>query len=171
MGGVATTVAATAVAAARALAGDGGHVVVSSRDPEAVTRAVDELGGPAQAVGVAADLAEPNTADRLVAAATEEWGRLDGVLDRLTELFVAELTQGTRDEPEGQPGPRAGMIKTAGSFHGLDRHTRAVLIAAAIAHAAVALPRSTGPETRLRRWPTLGAASAPRPRPARRAQR
>jgi 3-oxoacyl-[acyl-carrier protein] reductase len=67
-------------ACAQALAADGARVVVSSRSPEAVTRAVDALGGPEQAGGVAADLTDPATADRLVAAATDAFGRLDGAL-------------------------------------------------------------------------------------------
>jgi 3-oxoacyl-[acyl-carrier protein] reductase len=67
-------------ATAEALAADGARLVVSSRDAEAVTRAVDSLGGPERAVGVVADLADPQTADRLVAAATEAFDRIDGAL-------------------------------------------------------------------------------------------
>ncbi|MFI0713428.1 phosphotriesterase [Streptomyces inhibens] len=46
-------------------------------------------------------------------------------------LFVAELTEGI-----GRSGPRAGMIKVAGGFHGLDRHARYTMAAAAEAQRA-----------------------------------
>jgi 3-oxoacyl-[acyl-carrier protein] reductase len=67
-------------ATAEYLVADGARVVVSSRDPERVAAAVQKLGGPDRAHGVAADLADPATAQRLVQAATQEFGRLDGAL-------------------------------------------------------------------------------------------
>jgi 3-oxoacyl-[acyl-carrier protein] reductase len=66
------------LATARALVGDGAHVVVSSRSQESVDRAVAELGE--RATGVAADLADPDTPRRLFDAAHSATGRLDGVL-------------------------------------------------------------------------------------------
>ncbi|MFI0258380.1 phosphotriesterase [Streptomyces sp. NPDC017056] len=68
----------------------------------------------------------------------------------LAELFVAELTTGIESRA-GAPGteetsaaatggpagrPRAGMIKVAGGFHGLDAHARHTMAAAAEAHHA-----------------------------------
>ncbi|MEU1673159.1 phosphotriesterase [Streptomyces roseifaciens] len=53
--------------------------------------------------------------------------RLDRDRDRLAELFVRDLTQGP---------VRAGLIKVAGGFHGLDGHARHVMTAAARAHHA-----------------------------------
>lgn len=49
----------------------------------------------------------------------------------LAGLFVTELTEGI-----GGTGPRAGMIKVAGGFHGLDRHARHTMAAAAEAQRA-----------------------------------
>ncbi len=63
-------------AAAAALVAEGASVVLSARDPEAVRTAADEIG----AVGVAADLADAATPARLVAAAQEAYGRVDGAL-------------------------------------------------------------------------------------------
>jgi phosphotriesterase-related protein len=63
--------------------------------------------------------------------------------DALAELFVAELTHGTAagDDPDGpRTAVRAGMIKVAGMFHGLDDHTRWVMTAAADAHHATGAP-------------------------------
>lgn len=66
------------LATAEALVADGARVVVSSRTPESVDAAVAALGD--QAVGVVADNADPSTPGRLVAAAHERFGRLDGAL-------------------------------------------------------------------------------------------
>ena len=65
-------------ATADLLIAEGARVVVSGRDQETVERAAQELGD--NAVGVAADNADPETADRLVTAAKDTWGRLDGAL-------------------------------------------------------------------------------------------
>ncbi|RAG84101.1 phosphotriesterase [Streptacidiphilus pinicola] len=59
----------------------------------------------------------------------------DGVVEsvagpRLAELFVRELTEGI------VPGVRAGMVKVAGTYHGLDTHARWTMAAAAEAHHA-----------------------------------
>jgi len=67
-------------AAARALVDDGARVLVSSRTPESVAHAADELGGAPNAFGTAADLADPEAAERLVAEAGERLDRLDGAL-------------------------------------------------------------------------------------------
>ena len=67
-------------ATARALVDDGARVVVSSRSADAVSAAVGELGGAPSAHGVAADLADPGAAERLVAEARERLDRLDGAL-------------------------------------------------------------------------------------------
>ncbi|MFD9125698.1 SDR family oxidoreductase [Kitasatospora sp. NPDC059571] len=68
------------LASARALVDEGAQVVVSGRTEESVAAAVRALGGAGQAHGVVADNAAPDTAARLVAAARERFGRLDGVL-------------------------------------------------------------------------------------------
>ncbi|MGW6055591.1 phosphotriesterase family protein [Streptomyces sp. NPDC055189] len=49
----------------------------------------------------------------------------------LADLFVRELTEGIADT-----GVRAGLIKAAGGFHGLDAHARWTMRAAAEAHHA-----------------------------------
>lgn len=65
---------------AQALVDDGARVVISSRDPDRVAAAAGALGGAGRAVGLAADLADPATPQRLVDAATSAYGRLDGAL-------------------------------------------------------------------------------------------
>ena len=65
-------------ATADLLVSEGARVVVSGRSQETLDEAVSELGD--SAVGVAGDNADPGTADRLVQAARDRWGRLDGAL-------------------------------------------------------------------------------------------
>ncbi|MFG2169381.1 SDR family oxidoreductase [Micromonospora chersina] len=67
-------------ATAEQLVADGARVVISSRAPERVAAAVEALGGPERAIGLTADLTDPGTPVRLVAAAREQFGRLDGAL-------------------------------------------------------------------------------------------
>ncbi|MEU4475784.1 SDR family oxidoreductase [Micromonospora sp. NPDC023888] len=67
-------------ATAQCLVADGARVVLSARDPDAVAAAAERLGGPGHAVGLTADLADPETPGQLVAAAQEHFGRLDGAL-------------------------------------------------------------------------------------------
>jgi 3-oxoacyl-[acyl-carrier protein] reductase len=61
------------------LVDDGAKVVVSSRGEDNVAAAAAELGEDA-AAGVAADNTAEDTPARLIAAATDRFGRLDGVL-------------------------------------------------------------------------------------------
>lgn len=67
-------------ATAQCLVAEGARVVVSSRDEAAVKEAVDSFADSDHAFGLVADNADPGTADRLVAAALEHFGRLDGAL-------------------------------------------------------------------------------------------
>ena len=60
---------------------------------------------------------------------------LEGLRGRLAEVFVAELTEGI-----GPSGVRAGIVKVAGGFHGLDAHARWTMTAAAEAHRATGAP-------------------------------
>ncbi|MFG2646142.1 SDR family oxidoreductase [Streptomyces sp. NPDC048436] len=65
-------------AAARALVADGAKVVITGRDEKKAADAAAELGP--DALGLAADNADPAAAGRLIAAARERFGRFDGVL-------------------------------------------------------------------------------------------
>jgi 3-oxoacyl-[acyl-carrier protein] reductase len=66
-------------ATAEVLVADGARVVVSGRHQATLDTAVAEL-GESSAVGVVADNADVRTPSRLIDAATERWGRLDGAL-------------------------------------------------------------------------------------------
>jgi 3-oxoacyl-[acyl-carrier protein] reductase len=65
-------------ATAEALIADGAKVILSSRTPDSVAAAAARLGP--SAAGVAADLTDAETPERLVSAATSRFGRLDGAL-------------------------------------------------------------------------------------------
>lgn len=65
-------------ATAEALVADGARVVVASRQADRVEEAVAALGPAAR--GVVADNADPEVGARLVAAARDAFGRLDGAL-------------------------------------------------------------------------------------------
>ncbi|QYX81046.1 SDR family oxidoreductase [Streptomyces akebiae] len=65
-------------AVARELVADGAKVVVTGREEESAGAAAAALG--ANAVGVAADNADPEAAERLIAAAREHFGGFDGIL-------------------------------------------------------------------------------------------
>ncbi|MGR6320945.1 SDR family oxidoreductase [Micromonospora soli] len=67
-------------ATAQQLVADGARVVLSARVPEQVAAAVEALGGAERAIGLTADLTDPGTPERLVIAAREQFGRLDGAL-------------------------------------------------------------------------------------------
>ncbi|MFI5526525.1 SDR family oxidoreductase [Streptomyces platensis] len=65
-------------ATARELVADGAQVVLTGRTEESAAAAAASLGE--RAVGIAADNADPETPGRLLTAARERFGRLDGVL-------------------------------------------------------------------------------------------
>lgn len=77
-------------ATAQSLAADGARVVISSRDAERAVVAAERLGGPDRAVALTADLAEQDTAPRLIDMALDRFGRFDGAL-----ISVGGPAQGT----------------------------------------------------------------------------
>ena len=65
-------------AVAETLVSEGARVLLSARDPDAVRLASGQLGR--NAAGLVADNADPETPERLVVAAHEHFGRLDGAV-------------------------------------------------------------------------------------------
>lgn len=101
-------------ATAEWLVADGARVVISSRDKEHVAAATERLGGPDRAVGIAAGLTDPQTPQRLVDAAREHFGRLDGAL-----ISVGGPPRGTAAEVSDEQWREAfetvflGMVRAA----------------------------------------------------------
>lgn len=67
-------------ATAQCLVAEGAQVVLSSRDGARAAEAAEAIGNPDRAIGLAADLADPEAPGRLVSLARERFGRLDGAL-------------------------------------------------------------------------------------------
>jgi NAD(P)-dependent dehydrogenase (short-subunit alcohol dehydrogenase family) len=55
----------------------GARVVITARKPEALAEAVEHLGGPSKALGVAGNAADPDHQDEVLAAARDTFGGLD----------------------------------------------------------------------------------------------
>lgn len=87
------------LATARVLVEDGANVVISSRSDDAVDRTVAELG--ANATGVAADNADRETPARLISAARDSFGRLDGALISVGGPPAGPLMERSEDEWRG----------------------------------------------------------------------
>lgn len=85
-------------ATAECLVADGARVVIASRDQDQVNRAAASLGGPGRAIGIAADLANPDTPQRLINAAREHFGRLDGALISVGGPPPAPAAQATDEQ-------------------------------------------------------------------------
>ncbi|MFJ6366068.1 SDR family oxidoreductase [Streptomyces globisporus] len=83
-------------ATARALAADGAKVIITGRDEKSVEEAAAELGG--DALGLAADNADPSAAQRLVDTARERFGRLDGILVSVGGPAPGFLADNTDDQ-------------------------------------------------------------------------
>jgi 3-oxoacyl-[acyl-carrier protein] reductase len=84
-------------ATADQLVAEGARVVISGRHEDSLMAAVAEL-GEENAVGVVADNADPATPGRLVAAARDTWGRVDGALVSVGGPVVGPVTGVTDEE-------------------------------------------------------------------------
>lgn len=67
-------------ATATQLVAEGARVVISGLTTSGTARAAETLGGARHAIGVAGDNSDPETAEVLVQAALQHFGRLDGAL-------------------------------------------------------------------------------------------
>jgi 5-phospho-D-xylono-1,4-lactonase len=119
-----------AEAEVRAFAGLGGQAIVQWT-PFGLGRRADLLPGISRATGV-----HIVAATGLHQAAHYPPGVVDDIVGKLAELFISELTVGLRGDDGSVLDAKAGMIKVAGAFHGLDDHARTVMTAAAEASLA-----------------------------------
>ena len=62
---------------AEKLVAEGARVVITARKPEALAEAVEHLGGPSKALGIAGNAADEAHQDEVLAAARETFGGLD----------------------------------------------------------------------------------------------
>jgi len=101
-------------AVASRLAGEGAHVVLVGRDPEALRAAAADVGGEA----VACDVTAPDAAERIVTATAERLGGLDVLVNNAGTSFVKGLDALTDEDWQGQwelnvMGPRRLMQAAA----------------------------------------------------------
>jgi 3-oxoacyl-[acyl-carrier protein] reductase len=80
---------------ARLLAEEGARVVVNGRDAKAVERTKNEIGA---ALGVPADLSEPEAAGRLVRAAEDAFGSIDCLVNNIGVAFQRAFDELTDDD-------------------------------------------------------------------------
>ncbi len=97
-------------AAAQVLVAEGARVVLTGRDEGRVRLAADEIAaghsagetgsgtGSDRVLGVAADNADPTAAARLVTAATDAWGRIDGALISVGGPTPGSVTEATDEQ-------------------------------------------------------------------------
>jgi 3-oxoacyl-[acyl-carrier protein] reductase len=83
-------------ATAEVLVAEGARVVISSRSQESVDETVAALGPGAS--GIVADNADPDTPGRLIAAAHDVLGRLDGALISVGGPAAGPITEATEDQ-------------------------------------------------------------------------
>ncbi|MGZ5398472.1 MAG: SDR family oxidoreductase [Nocardioides sp.] len=83
-------------ATADCLVAEGARVVLSGRSEAALASAVDELGDAARSV--VADNADPDTPQRLLAAARDAWERVDGALISVGGPPTGTVTSTTDDQ-------------------------------------------------------------------------
>lgn len=86
-------------ATADCLVAEGARVVLSGRSDDSLTTAVAEL-GEENALSLVADNADPETPARLIAAARDTWGRLDGALISVGGPPMGRVTDVPDDEWE-----------------------------------------------------------------------
>jgi NAD(P)-dependent dehydrogenase (short-subunit alcohol dehydrogenase family) len=66
---------------AEKLVAEGGRVVITARRPDALAEAVERLGGPTKALGVAGNAADAAHQDQVIQAAYDTFGRLDHLVN------------------------------------------------------------------------------------------
>jgi NAD(P)-dependent dehydrogenase (short-subunit alcohol dehydrogenase family) len=85
-------------AIAEAFLGQGAGVVLNGRTEEKLVRAAAELNRPAQLAIVAGDVTEPATADRIVEAAVDRFGRVDVLVNNAGVFHTKPFTEYTVEE-------------------------------------------------------------------------
>ena len=68
-------------ATAELLVGEGCRVAITGRDEETLRRAVDELGGDEQVLGIQGDMTRNEDIERAVDATIERFGQVDVLVD------------------------------------------------------------------------------------------
>jgi 3-oxoacyl-[acyl-carrier protein] reductase len=107
-------------ATADVLVAEGARVVLSGRSEETLAAAVEALGD--HATYVVGDNADPGTPGRLIAAARERWGRIDGGLISVGGPPTGSITSTTDEQwTTSFAAVFLGAVRTAREHRWLDR--------------------------------------------------
>jgi NAD(P)-dependent dehydrogenase (short-subunit alcohol dehydrogenase family) len=89
------------LAVAQVFAEQGANVVLNGRNEEKLTRAAAQLGQPSRVAIVAGDVTQPATADAIVAASVDRFGRVDVLVNNAGTFYPKPFTQYTLEDLDG----------------------------------------------------------------------
>ena len=88
-------------AVAEAFVSEGAQVVLNGRSEAKLLGAADALSQPDRVAIVVGDVTEPETADKIVAAAVERFGRVDVLVNNAGTFHTKPFTEYTLEELDG----------------------------------------------------------------------
>ena len=86
---------------AEAFVRQGANVVLNGRDEAKLVKAADRLGQPDRVATVTGDMTQPETADKIVSAAVERFGRVDVLVNNAGTFHTKPFTEYTVEELDG----------------------------------------------------------------------
>ncbi len=86
---------------AEAFVGQGANVVLNGRDEAKLVKAGGRLGQPDRVATVSGDMTQPETADKIVSAAVERFGRVDVLVNNAGTFHTKPFTEYTVEELDG----------------------------------------------------------------------
>ena len=86
---------------AEAFIGQGANVVLNGRDEAKLVKAADRLSQPDRVATVTGDITQPETADKIVSAAVERFGRVDVLVNNAGTFHSKPFTEYTVEELDG----------------------------------------------------------------------
>lgn len=89
------------LAVAEAFVQEGANVVLNGRDEAKLVMAADRLGGPDRVAILPGDVTQPETADKIVGAAVERFGRMDVLVNNAGAFHSKPFTDYTVEELDG----------------------------------------------------------------------
>ena len=86
---------------AEAFVGQGANVVLNGRDEAKLVKAADRLSQADRVATVTGDITQPETADKIVSAAVERFGRVDVLVNNAGTFHAKPFTEYTVEELDG----------------------------------------------------------------------
>jgi NAD(P)-dependent dehydrogenase (short-subunit alcohol dehydrogenase family) len=95
---------------AEAFIGQGANVVLNGRDEAKLAKAAGKLGNPDRIATIAGDITLPETADKIVKAAVDRFGRVDVLVNNAGAFSMKPFTDYTVEELDGFLGYLRGTF-------------------------------------------------------------